>query len=247
MQYFNHDTTASTDRAIMALRVSCGGAAVDAYWYLVEQMYLDETELVIFGNQAGSDAIAHVLCTESETLLSWVEKMVSLGLLERCGDGGASVTSSRMAENVSEFHRKSETARQNGKMGGRKPKAKPSGNQGGSKPETKSVSDKKPTAKPIKENKRVGFDKQNQTLGVPPVADAADAAPDETRWSSCPRCECGGTFEVGKDGGFALVCRECGKPYEPPRSADPEPEAPPGPAYLPIVPPPEIYPVEVPF
>lgn len=244
MQYFNHDTNASTDRAIMALRVSCGGAAVDAYWYLVEQMYLDETELVIFGNQVGSDAIAHVLCTDSETLLSWVEKMVSLGLLERCGDDGASVVSNRMAENVSEFRRKSETARQNGKMGGRKPKAKPSGNQGGSKSETKSVSAQKPNAKLIKENKRVGFDKQNQTLGVPPVAAAADAAPDETQLSTGLRCGCGGLFAPDRESGsFRLVCPDCGSAYEPTPGAAGQPDAPPP---LPAEPA-AIYPGEVPF
>ena len=50
MRYFDHDTTAGSDDKIMALRLAHGGAAVDAYWVLLEMMYQSETELVIFGN-----------------------------------------------------------------------------------------------------------------------------------------------------------------------------------------------------
>ena len=243
MQYFNHDTDASTDPGIMSLRLMAGGAAVDAYWYLVELMYREETNCLAFANQLGLPLVSHMLNTDEKTLEGYVSAMCEVGLFERVESDVLTVRSKRVGESVSAYEDKRETLRQNGKKGGRKPTRKPDANQKQTKVENKS----KPDAKPIKENKRVGFDKQNQTLGVPPVAAAADAAPDETQWSSGPRCECGGTFEVGKDGGFALVCRECGKPYEPPRSDDPEPEVLPGPSYLPVVPPPEIYPGEVPF
>lgn len=46
MLYFSHDTKASVDEKIMQLRLEFGGAAVDAYWYLVERIYEKETKLV---------------------------------------------------------------------------------------------------------------------------------------------------------------------------------------------------------
>lgn len=85
-------------------------------------------------------------------------------------------------------------------------------------------------------------------LPAPPAAAGDGAPPDgaETQWSSgIPPCECGGRFVVGRDGRFELSCDRCGRPYSPPNAA--EPAAPPEPQYLPIVPPPEIYPGEVPF
>lgn len=235
MQYFNHDTSAGDDPKIVALRLEHGGAAVDAYWCIVELVYRDESPLVFFGNRLGTKAVSHRLCTDEKQLEEWVQTMLDLGLLKRCGEDGNSLTSDRIDENMSDFVRKAEIARQNGKKGGRKTKRKPSANPAG----TQSVSDEKPRAKLIKENKRVGFDKQNQPLSVPPVAAAADAAPDETQLSTGLRCRCGGLYAPDRESGtFRLSCPDCGAAYEPAAGADPQPS----PAE-----PPAVYAEEVPF
>lgn len=217
MRYFDHDTTASTDPGIMSLRLLAGGAAVDAYWYMVELMYREETNCFAFANQLGLPLVSHMLNTDEKTLESYVSAMCDVGLFERVESDVLTVRSERVGENVAAYEEKRETARRNGKSGGRKPTRKPSGNQAGSKSETKSVSNEKPDAKLRKEKKGFGLDKPNQTLGVPPAAAAAGAAPDgpqeEPKWSSGPRCECGGVFVPGKGGSFALVCRECGAEY----------------------------------
>lgn len=45
--YFDHSTTAATDPKVMQLRLEMGGAAVDAYWYLLEQMHRDERGICV--------------------------------------------------------------------------------------------------------------------------------------------------------------------------------------------------------
>lgn len=210
MRYFDHDTTASTDPGIMSLRLAAGGAAVDAYWYMVELMYHEETNCIAFANQLGLPLVSHMLNTDVPTLESYVLAMCDVGLLERVESDVLTVRSKRVGDNVEAYAEKRETLRQNGKKGGRKPTRKPDANQTPTKGETKS----KPDAKLRKEKKGFGFDKQNQTTGVPPVAAAADAAPDGTQWSTGLRCECGGAFELGRDGRFALVCQQCGSEYQ---------------------------------
>lgn len=67
MLYFDHSTGASTDPKIMQLRLECGGAAVDAYWYLVEQMHRDERPLCV-RNANVMRVHCHTLCTDISTL-----------------------------------------------------------------------------------------------------------------------------------------------------------------------------------
>ena len=245
MRYFDHDTTASTDPGIMSLRLLAGGAAVDAYWYMVELMYREETNCFAFANQVGLQMVSHMLNTDEKTLESYVSAMCEVGLFERVESDVLTVRSERVGENVAAYSEKRETLRQNAKKGGRKPTRKPDANQKKTKDETKS----EPEAKLRKEKKGFGLDKTkpNQALGGPPAAAAAGAAPDgpQEQWSSGLRCECGGLYEIGGDGSFALVCRECGRPYVPQAEPDNEP-LPPEPAYLPVVPPPEVYPWEAP-
>ena len=62
MHSFDHNTHAADDDAIMALRLEHGGAAVDAYWTLLELMSRDEALVFLAekpkanqgGNQVGS-------------------------------------------------------------------------------------------------------------------------------------------------------------------------------------------------
>ena len=64
MLYFNHDTQASKDDRIIALRSSMGGAAVDAYWTIIELIHRDETELVFGENQMLTKSVSAWLFTD---------------------------------------------------------------------------------------------------------------------------------------------------------------------------------------
>lgn len=157
MRYFDHDTHAADDDAIMALRLEHGGAAVDCYWTLLEMMYRDEKPIELFdkptenqgGNQVGTKAVtksvSHRLCIGSDTLFLYVSTMLELELLDGTVEN---LYSARAMRNIEAYRAKQETARQNGKKGGRKPSRKPKANQGGSKAETK----KEP--RPLQEKKR---------------------------------------------------------------------------------------------
>lgn len=131
MQYFNHDTSAASDSKIVALRLTHGGAAVDCFWVIAEQIFRDEKPLNLFGNPVGFSVITHLVSASVSDVQKWVETMLVLGLLKRVGDNGESVISDRMETNLSDYHAKAETARQNGAKGGRPKK-------------TQSVSKKKP-------------------------------------------------------------------------------------------------------
>lgn len=136
MRYFDHDTSASDDDKIMALRMDCGGAAVDAYWAVLEKIYRDETPLVLSDNQAGTKALTHRLCVGFEQLRTWCMAMVDVGLLVEKEDWenvlglgknddehAVILVSERAMDNITAYNEKCETARQNGKKGGRKPKS----------------------------------------------------------------------------------------------------------------------------
>ncbi|MBE6468924.1 MAG: DUF4373 domain-containing protein [Coriobacteriaceae bacterium] len=148
MIYFTHDSGASSDDKVMALRIEHGGAAVDAYWAVLEKMYAEETDLVFCANRPETKAVSYRLCVDVDTLKTYLDAMVSVGLLDiedACGnDAEGTVTvyySTRVREVLSEYRQKKETARRNGKMGGRKPTGKPKANRR----KTKSVSKGEPT------------------------------------------------------------------------------------------------------
>ena len=54
MIYFDHDTGAMGDPKMTELCIECGPGAIAAYWCILEQIYRDETPLVLFGNQGGN-------------------------------------------------------------------------------------------------------------------------------------------------------------------------------------------------
>ena len=147
MKYFDHDSTAGNDDKIVSLRLMHGGAAVDAYWCILEELYRCETEFKTEKNQAGFLSLSHRLCIDVEELSTFVSAMVDVGLLEASDDGNA-VFSERAKANIETYHKRQETARENGKKGGRKPKAnrrktnpdtkgKPQASRGPARPETK--------------------------------------------------------------------------------------------------------------
>ena len=114
MKYFDHDSTAGNDDKIVSLRLMHGGAAVDAYWCILEELYRCETEFKTEKNQAGFLSLSHRLCIDVEELSTFVSAMVDVGLLEASDDGNA-VFSERAKANIETYHKRQETARENGK------------------------------------------------------------------------------------------------------------------------------------
>ncbi len=127
MLYFSHDVRASRSADLTALRSEMGSAAVDAYWMIIELIHEEETALVLGQNQPLTKAVSCWLATDEKTLMQSVELMVENGLLIRIeGENDKqsvyTVTSARAQEQIRKYQQKAETARENGKGGGRKPK-----------------------------------------------------------------------------------------------------------------------------
>lgn len=187
MRYFNHDTNAASDDLVLQLRMEHGGAAIDAYWTILEYIYGEEQPLAFGENRRETKVVMHRLCVGFDTLEKYVKTMVDLGLLlsrKYRDDNYHLISSIRADEAIESYHARAETARQNGKKGGRprKPNANPDETQSVSS----SVSKKNQSEKLTKtKTKRVGFDKQNQTL--PARADALEGAPSGGRMK-CIRC-----------------------------------------------------------
>lgn len=180
MLYFDHDTSASTDPKIIQLRLECGGAAVDAYWYLIEQMHREEHGVCV-GNAAAMRVHCHTLCTEQKYFEKYVKSMISIGLLES-DDGGEIVYSSRALDNISEYQTKRQKASSAAKSRWDNANAK--------QPQKRKQCERNANGMPIKEKKS-----SNTTRITTPLLDASgDAATGKTappyaRKALCPMCE----------------------------------------------------------
>lgn len=216
MHYFEHSVNAATDPKIMRLRLEFGGAAVDAYWYLVEHMHAEERGICM--DDAGAMRVhCHQLCTDEKTLRGWVEGMVSAGLLE-LADDGRSVVSRRTVENVAAYKEKREKASgaASARWGGekrenpRKPSSKAASkkaapasdasamqaqcerNADAMRPHEEPQCGGKPSAMPIKQNKtkvlntHKGYSNTDAASGG---AAAAGAAPPSAGKPFCPLCD----------------------------------------------------------
>lgn len=181
MWYFDHDTTAMSDTKLAQLCIECGCGAVAAYWVILEQIYKEETGLVFFDNPLGFHPITKVvsrwLGVGSDELLEWVSTMKKLGLLIDDPNTPGAVISERAIANIEEYQKKAETARQNGKKGGRKPTQKPSRlaneNQGGYDAETKplTIKEKKRKENIYKETSPNGDVKKSSRFSPPTAAE----------------------------------------------------------------------------
>lgn len=171
MRYFDHDTTASRDYGITALRLEHGSQAVDCYWVLLEKIYEDEGAINLAETNAETKSVLHILGIGFEDLKTYVLTMVELGLFE--GDISC-LTSERATANIDTYQKKQETARQNGKLGGRKPKQKPSRFSSGNQSRNQGACKKR------KEKKGVGFDFTKPNATVLDGAGAEKTAPSTT-------------------------------------------------------------------
>lgn len=182
MLYFSHDTSAANDSRIEALRITQGGAAVDAYWVLLEMMYKDEKPVPLFEETNSVIAlVSHRLLTDEKTLATWVNAMLALGLFKRNVEN---IFSERAMETIAAYHRKAETARQNGKKGGRKPKSKPKANPA----ESESKANKKEITK---------------VISIEEAASEAAASSKKKR-ARCPHCK--NLVDKKFDGSGKFVC-----------------------------------------
>lgn len=170
MRYFDHDTTASADDKIIALRMMHGSQAVDCYWALLEKIYADEAPLNLSETNAETQSVCFRLGVGYEDLKRYVSYMIEIDLLEATDDADT-VTSARAMQKIADYREKCETARQNGKKGGRKPRRKPTANRVGTNPKPSGNQD----AKLIEEKRVVGLDKPNQTTTA--GADAGGEGP----------------------------------------------------------------------
>lgn len=155
MLYFDHSTSASDDDKIVALRIGHGGAAVDAYWAVIELMHRDEadftcpaglikTDSVPSGYPVGTQSVptryrvafaslAHRLLIDEKTLAEYVSAMLDVGLLHDATSdseleiGLMTLRSERASENIADYQKRAETARKNGRRNSRKTQSVPSG------------------------------------------------------------------------------------------------------------------------
>ena len=121
MRYFDHDTQATSDDKIIALRMECGPEAVYCYWGILEKIYADEAPLDLSEDNPEAKALSYRLAVAYQSLIGYVENMLSTGLLvvvENSENGGLVVTSERAEANIRAYREKRESARQAGKKGG---------------------------------------------------------------------------------------------------------------------------------
>ena len=181
MFYFDHSTSSSTDPKIIQLRLECGGAAVDAYWYLIEQMHREERGVCV-GNANAMRVHCHTLCTDQKYFEKYVKSMISIGLLES-DDSGEIVYSSRALDNISEYQAKRQKASSAAKSRWENANAK--------QPQKRTQCERNADGMPIKQNKTNSSNatKSITTTKESGVADAAKAAPPASKKPYCPMCE----------------------------------------------------------
>lgn len=203
MLYFNHDTSASNDERISQLRLIHGGAAVDAYWYIVERVYKDEKPLVLFDNPAETKLVSYRLCVGFEVLETWVSTMIEIGLLKN----EKGLTSDRIEANLKAYKLKSETAKTNGKKGGRPRKTQGKNHLGSSSvsvgfsennpANNQNVTQQEPSEKLIKsksKSKDIGFSPKEEKPNIFAREGAAggEAAALNAQQGTAPHCaKCG--------------------------------------------------------
>ena len=122
MKYFDHDTEAYKDDRIVLLRRECGGAAIDAYWTLLEVIYREETDIKPSENPIGLTSVCFFLQITEEELRGYIDAMIRFGLLVESEDG--TLTSPRAASSIASYQNRCSTNKENGGKGGR-PRKKP--------------------------------------------------------------------------------------------------------------------------
>jgi len=203
VKYFSHDTTASSDPRIEQLRFLHGGAAVDAYWTLLEMIYEGEKPLEIVNNDVMTRFLSRKLCLKGkQSLTQWVSTMVELGLFEVHDNA---IISKRALSAIADYQALCAKNAANGKKGGRpkKNQEKATGNRLGF--EEKATGN--PEESDPKPNKRK--EKGNTTYFPFSYEGGAEkAAPLRKKgMERCPKC---GVLLLKHQPGGGLYCLEHG-------------------------------------
>lgn len=186
MRYFSHDTNALSDELILQLRLEHGLEAVAVYWAILEYIYGEEKPLAFGKDHPATKALLYRLGISYELAENYLNFMLDLGLLlsRKYRDANYYLISSLRAEEAIEAYRnRAETARQNGKKGGR-PK-----NQTGNPEKTQSVSSLEPRANQSEKlnknkNKSIGFSSTKEKPNTSAVgASEENLAPSATETS----------------------------------------------------------------
>jgi len=207
MRYFNHDTTAASDDLIMALRLEHGGAAVDCYWAIIEQIYRDEQPAAIAENRPETKSLSVRLAIAYQVLEKYVKTMIQYGLLhvvENSETGCMYVTSERAEKNIRAYQEKCEKARLNGAKGGKKSNRKANATRTAKRTLTTSGSESQ--AKKRKEKKAIEHLYGAQIASASDGAEAVETAP-----PAAPCCPVHHTplHRTGMGGDCAWWCDEC--------------------------------------
>lgn len=184
MQYFDHNTGAATDPKIMQLRLECGGAAVDAYWYFIEQMHRDERSLCV-SNANAMRVHCHTLCTDFQTLEKWVSAMIEAGLL-KYDETGENIVSERAENNFNAYKEKRQKASSAAKSRWDNADAK--------QPHKRTQCKRNATAMPTKQNKTKdsnAIKSITNPISASAATAAAEAAPPPRKNGKalCPLCD----------------------------------------------------------
>jgi len=197
MNYFPHDTDAMGDPKMMVLRAEAGLEAVAVYWAVIERIHAEESPLNLCETDVGTKSLSILLGLGYESLATYISTMVQVGLLERI-EGTEMVTSARAEAYIEQMDKKRETARRNGKSGGRKPKRNRARNQSGTNVGCKSDA----TSGDILNVKHIN--KKEEEKEPNNAAKAANTPP------PCPKCG-GGTMGTNSSrcGKALYICPDC--------------------------------------
>lgn len=125
MIYFAHATNDGVKDQINELRAIHGGAAIDAYWMIIERLCADEEPLPFGETRPEARTLSIFLQIKREKLLTYVATMLELGLLvnetreDENGEPVSCIWSKRVETQCAEIEKISESKRKNGRRGGR--------------------------------------------------------------------------------------------------------------------------------
>lgn len=212
MRYFDHDVTANADMKIFALRKNYGGAAVDAYWTMLEMIYEAEEPLRVGGSWFTTDVIAAKLFVSSDNLNSWINGCILYGLfdvIDQFDDGSILIASERATSNIDEYHAKAEKCRASAKKRWSSSERNANAMQTHSERNANAMQDySSRNANKRKEKKRKEcIATQSNATPTPCESGAVDGADVAGDVPHCAACDAVAVFKPDK---MCFVCPNCG-------------------------------------
>ena len=214
MRYFGHDTNAWKDEKIGDLCLTYGLAGYGLYWVIVETLHSEEQPVNLSETEPLTKLVARWFGVGCDWVLECVRFMVSCGLLKQIKGrkGSLIVSSDRVEENITRYQAKCETARQNGKKGGRKPNRNQSANRIGTNPQPSRLADGNQSGGNNKKKNKTVLDSDKHYPNTD-TCDAAAFVEDTAAPPVLPTCpDCGGALSFSlANGVFSSRCAKCDK------------------------------------